>query len=304
MARRVWTTFKSCFCAATGLTPDSEWRRARAAGAEAAIVVHLYGNPADTAAARATFADGLVIDDAAQALGARTAEGLAGTGGDVGVISFGHTKHIEVGGAALLCRDAAFAQACAAELAAARPATETAATTAERNFRTGFEAARIRLRETGDPAGFAGLLEGYDPALKVAWNPDWSAPIAAALADYPARLARRQVKAARWSEAIIGTGLTPIGMGPDAAPWRYACRLPGCDWQEQHRLGEALRGTGMHVSHWYLPAHWLMGAPAGSLPGVEQLAREAFQFWLDESTGMQTINQARSHLRLCLIDKG
>lgn len=287
---------------ATGLTPAREWQRARAAGAEAAIVVHLYGNPADTVAVRAAFVGGLVIDDAAQALGTRTPEGLAGTGGDLGLISFGHTKHIQVGGAALLCRDRDFAQACAVELAGVQPVSEVEAEAVEKTFRVGFEAARGRLRETGDFAGFAGLLNGYSPALRVAWNPAWSEDIAQALADYPARLAARRAKADCWAEAIIGTGLIPVGMGSDSVPWRFACRKPGCDWREQHRLGVALRGQGLHVSHWYLPAHWLLGAPAGSLPGAERLAQEAFQFWLDESTGMALIAQAQPLLRQGLSD--
>src|SRR5512143_3093724 len=37
---------------ADGNVPEREWGRARAAGASVAIVVHLYGNPADVSAAR------------------------------------------------------------------------------------------------------------------------------------------------------------------------------------------------------------------------------------------------------------
>lgn len=288
---------------ATGLVPDSEWRRARHAGAEAAIVVHLYGNPADTAAVRAVFPDGLLIDDAAQALGAQTPQGLAGTGGDVGVVSFGHTKHIEVGGAALLCRDEDFARACAAQLQNFPITAEADIQHVEWRFRAGFEAARARLRETGENDSFHGLLSGYGPALQVAWNPAWSAPIATALADYPDRLVARQAKAALWAQAVEHTGLIAVGMGAQAAPWRYACRMPGVDWAEQHRLAEALRGRGLHVSHWYLPGHWLMDAPSGSLPGAETLAREAFQFWLDESTSIETIQHSGPILQEILISK-
>lgn len=282
---------------ATGVVPAAEWARARLAGAQAAIVVHLYGNPTDSVAAREAFPDGLIIDDVAQGLGADTPRGLAGTGGDVGVVSFGHTKQIEVGGAALLCRDGGFAKACAAQLEASRPAAETEIQQVGRNFRIGFEAARKRLRETGENDGFHGLLADYGPAIQVAWNPTWSAPIAAALADYPIRLAARRAKAALWAKAIEDTGLIPVGMGAHAAPWRYACRRPGIDWAGQHRLADALRRRGLHVSNWYLPGHWLMNAPVGSLPGAETLAREAFQFWLDESINLETIQKSGPILR-------
>jgi len=95
---------------ATGHAPLHEWRRAWSEGARVAIVVHLYGNPANTKEIKEIFKEGLVIDDAAQALGAMTPNGLAGTCGDIGIISFGPTKHINVGGAALIFADHSFAK--------------------------------------------------------------------------------------------------------------------------------------------------------------------------------------------------
>jgi hypothetical protein len=43
------------------------------------------------------------------------------------------------------------------------------------------------------------------------------------------------------------------------------------------------------VSNWYLPAHWYLGEPAGALPGVERLAREVFQFWVNEDVASESI---------------
>lgn len=280
---------------ATALVPESEWLRARAAGATAAILVHLYGNPADSAAARRCFPapDCLLIDDAAQALGVHTATGLAGTEGDIGVVSFGATKHIEIGGGALLSRDAAFARECT-RLLASLPVTPAAVrNTMQATFRERFYAARRALVETGRPDQFAGLLEGYAPLLQVAWQPEWSQEIAAAIQDYPARLARRIEKAGYWLEALADTGLVPVGMQAAApartVPWRFTCRLPGSDWTGQQALADALRHDGVHVSNWYLPGQWLLGA--GRLPGVEQLAAEVFQFWLDDDTPPDTVRQ-------------
>ncbi len=44
------------------------------------------------------------------------------------------------------------------------------------------------------------------------------------------------------------------------------------------------------MSHWYLPGHFLMGAALGSLPGVERLAQEVFQFWVDDRTSLEEIS--------------
>ena len=45
----------------------------------------------------------------------------------------------------------------------------------------------------------------------------------------------------------------------------------------------------MHVSNWYLPAHWFVAEPAGSYPGAETLAEQVFQFWIDDDTTEQAI---------------
>jgi len=44
----------------------------------------------------------------------------------------------------------------------------------------------------------------------------------------------------------------------------------------------------LNVSHWYLPAHWMCGGQT-KLPGVERLAQEVFQFWVDHGTTMEAI---------------
>jgi hypothetical protein len=280
----------------TGLVPCNEWTRARGAGATAAIVVHLYGNPADTALVCQIFsgADCLIIDDAAQALGTRTARGLAGTGGDVGVISFGATKHIEVGGAALIFRDALFARECERLLAEVVPTNPGLLKNLQMNFRQRYQIAHDRLVRDNDPVGFAGLLDGYDPLLKVELNPKCGREVAQHLASYPAALLQRQEKAQLWLRSIQGSGLVPIGMdiGAGCVPWRFACRLPGCDLARQYSLGEKMRAHGLQVSHWYLPGNWWLGTQVGLQSGAKTLASETFQFWLDENTAIETIKNA------------
>lgn len=288
---------------ATGQTPAAAWVAARTQGATAAIVVHLYGTPAATEAARAVFADGLVIDDAAQALGAHTADGrLAGTGGTVGLVSFGATKQIEAGGgAALLCHDPAFARACARVLALPRFAPVPAAARAaqQARFRAGLAAARARLLVAdNDTAGFVGLLDDYGPCLRPAWDPAWAPRIQAGLAAYPARLAARRARARQWQDALSPTPLQPVGLvDAPAAPWRFACRLPGLTVARQQRIGDALRARGLDVSHWYLPGSWYDPRPHPPLPGAERLAREVFQFWIDDSMTPDRLDHSAAVVR-------
>ena len=279
----------------TGLTIKNEWLRAKNEGAKGAIVVHLYGNSANTEDARTIFSDGLIIDDAAQAFGARSdlTSRMAGTGGNIGLISFGKSKQIEVGGSILITNDSDYAKACASELAAVVSASKEEIHNAEFKFRCGLHKARTNLRKNGETIDFIGLLNGYSTAIRAYWNPEWSELIKKRLNTYGDQLETRHEKVYYWINAIEGTGLIPIGMGSESAPWRFACRLPGCNWNQQHQLGEALRSKGLDVSHWYIPSHWYLPSNFQILPGSVQLAQESFQFWIDDTITLESIKNSK-----------
>src|SRR3984957_2867326 len=171
-----------------GLVRDSEWARARSLGANVALVVHLYGNPALTGAVRAAFPapDCLVIDDAAQALGSFTEGGAAGTVGDVGLLSFGPTKQISIGNAALLFKDRTFAEATADALGRVAPQPQAKKDAIVADFRIRLGGARTRLHSAGDRAaeGFSGLLDGMQSILHVPLSSQRAAATVQALASY------------------------------------------------------------------------------------------------------------------------
>lgn len=87
------------------LQPDLD-SLAAAVGDDAAavVVVHLYGIPVPLQPLRAIAArsGALIIEDAAQAIGARVGERPAGASGDLGVLSFGRGKGVTGGGGGAL----------------------------------------------------------------------------------------------------------------------------------------------------------------------------------------------------------
>lgn len=281
----------------TGLVQDGQWQQCRAQGATIAIQVHLYGNPAPMSEVCQVFADGLVIEDAAQALGARTASRLAGTGGDVGVFSFGPTKQIDVGGAALVFRDPLLQQACIQvleQLLQAQPEIHVLHEV-QQQFRGDFDRARTQNLQDGSTHLFQGVLQNYRPLLIRPWASEWEESLLRALKAYPDALQLRREKAACWQAVTQHAGLQAIGMTQDSAPWRYACRLPGINAQRQQQIGCHLRARGLEVSHWYLPVNWFMPQPLTvQCTGAEQLAREVFQFWLDASVSPKQILKTKS----------
>lgn len=276
-----------------GLVKQSEWEKARASGADVAVVVHLYGNPARVAPVRALFPapDCLVIDDAAQALGTESCDGRAGTKGDVGLLSFTKSKHLPLGNAALLFADRKFCAEVESLLTTYEPQPADLRDRLVENFRSRLQHGRARLCEEGEQGwcAFRGMLEGMEPFLFTPRSPDGAEVLLRALREYPLTAKARIAKAALWESSLSRTGLKSVGMGPGCVPWRYVCRLPGLRWSEQRLLSEAMRAAGMEVSNWYLPAHWFLGHPAGTLPGVERLAREVFEFWVDESVTHDSI---------------
>jgi len=285
---------------ASGLVEDPEWHRARQLGADVALVVHLYGNPAGTTGVRGIFASPncLLLDDAAQALGSQSPDGLAGSKGDVGLLSFGASKHIPAGNGALLFQNAEFADEVAAAVNPIAPTAESLRKELSVEFRSRLERARAELRQRGTAAAssFVGLIDDLQPTLRVPAIPGMDGLILDSLRNYSRLAAERVMKARLWRDSLAGTGLEPVGMGDGCVPWRYVCRLPGADWALQHALAEALRAGGMHVSNWYLPAHWFLpGAP--SLRGIETLAREVFQFWIDGEATRESILRSTDTVR-------
>lgn len=109
--------------ATLNMTPEGV---AAAVGAQtlAVMVVHPFGLPVDTGpAAQAAAAHGaLLIEDAAQSMGARQAGLHVGTLHDVGLYSFGPGKPLSLGGGGLLAtRDEQLAAELAATWAVLRP---------------------------------------------------------------------------------------------------------------------------------------------------------------------------------------
>jgi len=159
----------------TGQVPLGEREGARASGASTAIVVHLFGNGADVPSVRGIFPEPecLVIDDAAQALGTRWRGRLAGTDGDLGLLSFGCTKQIAGGDAAVPTSNSSVA----ARLAML--STDSASATAKEHqrvrgeFRLSLDLARSRLASEGRDAAsaFDGLLDDYPPPCTSRWRP-------------------------------------------------------------------------------------------------------------------------------------
>ncbi len=254
------------------LAPDPE-QIAAAAGPRtlAVIAPHLVGLPLDLAPLRraAAAAGALVVDDAAQALGARRAGVPAGTAGDLGILSFGRGKPVSaLGGGAVICADpqisalvadAARTLAAPPRGAALRHAAAAALYTPVLSPRLYWLPARLRFLKLG--------LTEYDPGFALEPLDAFRTSLAARGLERLALVneARRRT-AERLTRALAdipGLELFPVPADVHAIYLRFPLLLPSA--ADRDRAHAALRAAGIGSSRLY-------PAPLTAIP---QLARHS-----------------------------
>jgi dTDP-4-amino-4,6-dideoxygalactose transaminase len=210
--------------------------------------VHIFGHPADMAAIRSLAeAHGLaVVEDAAQAFGARTAEGEVGTLGDAATFSFFPTKNFPgMGdGGMVVCRDEALA---------------------ERVRRLRFHGSADKV--VFDEVGYNSRLDELQAAIIRVFFPhldEWNA--------------RRAEAAARYASDGLGDRMALPGVAPGA---RHIYHLFMARHPRRDEVRAALAEAGIGSAVYYgIPMHLQpvfahLGYAEGDLPVAEECARTA-----------------------------
>ena len=238
-------------------------------GLKAIIVVHLYGHPADLPAITeiAKRHDLLLIEDCAQAHGAKLAGRTTGTWGDLAAFSFYPTKNLSAigdGGAV------------------ATQSKELAARVAE-------------LRQYGWKERYISASAGVNSRL----DELQAAILRAKLGALAAENARRRETAARYSAGLVGTALRlpPTRDGAEHVFHQYVVRTPGRDALLQH-----LRARGIPAAiHYPAPVHLQpayagrVAHGAGGLAETERACREILSLPMHPHLGDEAV--------ACVIDE-
>jgi dTDP-4-amino-4,6-dideoxygalactose transaminase len=297
---------------ATGNVSDSEWQRVIDSGVDAVLFVHLFGNVGDAGrVADICQAKGIYfIEDACQSLGGTWQDQPCGTSGNAAIISFGHTKLIDVGqGGMVLTNDSMLANAVRNFKDHCSPMHTLNTPNIAKQFQEMFYAARHQLGSAPELAreSFKGLVRIYEPLISSLWKPEVSEEILARLDHLDSAVRKRREKNDTYKDMLRDTAMVPLSMSPGSVPWRAAFRLPGIGWAEQEAISETLRMEGIDISNWYIPSHWIMEGTsnlAGKLESTERLSKEIFQLWVDDSTDKRSVRRAAAVLTIKLKELG
>lgn len=254
----------------------------------AVVFVHLFGQTADLR----PLADWcrekkiLLIEDIAQALGARLPDGASvGSIGNLSVYSFNPTKIIECGGGALLIRSKELIS-ISKEVSAAAPLPQEISDAeanflglSYRNLHHSF-VALLRERAIGEVSSaflkvqpaFRGLY------LRLMRNP------AALLNAWPQlqdKLRHRYINAEKYDGAVSGGPWKRLNQWHESGVcWRYSLLVDFPDKLVQ--FSETVRHDGFHVSNLYWPVNDFF-RPSDECPNADRFARRILNLWVDQT---------------------
>lgn len=250
------------------------------------MAVHLYGHPADmdVIVNIAHRYGALVIEDAAQSVGASYQGRPCGSLADVSVVSFGRTKILDAGwGGAALTND----DVLAAKLRHAvehLPRQPLNILERFQEYRSGYYALHILRESKGadDRVGFRRFLQSFHDIYIFGFDEAWVAPINHALDQIDNIVDRRRLNAATLAKSLEHSSITRPIVDDGAVPWRYSILLQG---KLQRPVTEALRKQGFDASNWYPSLYRWYGNEklqnGVGLTGANHVERQVLNLWVD-----------------------
>jgi dTDP-4-amino-4,6-dideoxygalactose transaminase len=228
----------------------------------------------------------LLIEDIAQALGARLPDGIsAGSVGDLSVYSFNPTKILECGGGCLLIRSKELISVSKQVSAAAQippEITDAEAKTLGLSYRNLHHSLVGLLRERAIDEVSSAFLK-LQPAFRGLYLRSLKNP-AALLNAWPRLqdvLRHRHVNAEKYDAALSSGPWKRLSQSQESGVcWRYSLLVDFPDNLAQ--FSEAVRHDGFHVSNLYWPVNDFF-RPSDECPNADRFARRIVNLWVDQT---------------------
>ena len=254
----------------------------------ALVPVHLYGQaaPMEEIQAIATEHNIPVIEDAAQALGASLVGRPLGSWGEVSVISFGHTKTLDVGwGGAALTDNNELAEELRKESLNLPERPFEIARLFEEWRRVYYTLIPLIERNEAFNALFLPLPKIFREMYLFALDSSEVPRIQHALQHLDEWVAIRRNRARFYRDALQHPNLLHPRLDEESAPWRYSF-LAAHGLQKP--ITEALRNSAIDVSNWYPPLYRWYSVGRTQDPAffrnANRLASEVINLWVAPNT--------------------
>ncbi len=262
----------------------------------AVVVVHVYGHGADMQRIRdeARVRGVLVIEDAAQAHGGTHADGSCfGASGDLGLVSFGHTKILDAGGGGVLTMDdRELYERCMAEAARLPPRPEGLHAQAQAYRAQYYSLWAQRASDPMSTLRIGDLAWAFERVFVHAADEAIAEAIFDKLPSLGAEIALRRELAAEYRSILSPiASIRPCALSAGSVPWRFVFRVPA---QHRDSLVGYLRRSGHDASTWYpsLANFYPRGGGAGTkLPVAAAFEQEVVNLWVGP-------NYDRDHVRV------
>jgi dTDP-4-amino-4,6-dideoxygalactose transaminase len=244
-----------------------------------------------------------VIEDAAQALGGSYRGKKLGSLGDVSILSFGHTKTLDVGwGGAALTDDDTLAARMREELHALPPCPANIGDLYAEYRQVYYALKPLTELNPQLNALFGPLPEIYRAMHLFTLGEDKVNPILAALDDLDSRVAARRANAREYRRRLQHADLQHPALDEHDAPWRYSFLVRS---DRQKEITAALRAERIDVSNWYPPLHpWYAAGRAQDqtlFPNADFYSLHVMNLWVDPGTPPEKIQRTSERI-LPLLD--
>ena len=273
---------------------------------KAIIAVHIFGQPADMdQILQIAKSKGLyVIEDDAQAMGARYHGKKVGSLGDVSVVSFAHTKIIDVGlGGAVLTDDDIIASRLRKEVQCL-PEIPTDLQEMSEDYRTAYYALKV-LTETSPRLNDLFLTMPYifkDMYLfKI--DEDIAIRVIKEIDNLDEYILKRKNNALEYQQGLKHPAIIHPNYKEDGVFWRYSFIVDG---NIQKKISERMRDEGFDISNWYPPIHhWYQSGKKQQkdlFKNAEYFASHVCNLWTEPSQSKERI-QNTIEVLLRIIDE-
>ncbi len=278
-----------------GLISKHEIDRAISQGVKIFIIVNLYGNIFNFTKISEIINDKkyLVINDSAQSLGSMLHNKYAHLYGDVTLISFGKSKHINGGGGMILIKSNELFKNSKSILL--KNKLQLSSRSKNIKIINKFYKNKKKYLNSGNRYFFNGTYDNYLKYFFNIFDPNTNfkknvSQIINLEKDKALRISKM-----KYIKENLSKNFTIINFNSNINPWRCTFRLVGSKYSSQNLLSETIRKKNIKLSNWYMPVYWFFEEFNDIyLKNTEKLTTEIFQLWIDESN---SLNQIKNQIK-------